>query len=282
MLPESPILLRRRAAHRNWLAHLLLAASLVLAVITAVATSRDLPEASFSTTAEAYDPALAGLDSVDAIMRLLDTRHPAATPLEKLDQADALVRRRFMHDYSYFRPDQNWAAAMLRPLWDDLASPVRPDDILMFQHAACSQQAIVFLEIARRLGFDHAAVGVPGHFLAAVRIEGRWWVYDANREAALRRYPLDWLQRGDPRLAKVYEPALARTLIASARDETTHLRDVNRFPAPNARLLHQLCELISRFGWLLALAAWAALKLVQAREPARVRRELAIAVKLPA
>jgi hypothetical protein len=181
--------------------------------------------------------------------------------VEKLDAADALLRRRFFHSYSYFRFDQNWSAAILRPIWDDLASPVRPDDILRFRRAACSQQSLVFLEIADRLGFDHASVRAPGHFLSAVKIAGEWWIYDANREVGARRYPHRWLKDGDPRIGDLYPPEVAKALLGGAKSRQNDLVSINRFPAPEARLLHEITSGFSRFGWLAVLAIWASLKL---------------------
>lgn len=239
----------------------MLLAGLMLAASTLVALSdRDAP-LPLPISKEEFDPLLAGLDSVDEIMFILDTTNPGASSLQKLDAADALLRRRFIHSYSYFRADQNWVAASLRPIWDDLASPVRPDDILRFRRAACSQQALVFLEIARRLDFDHAAVDAPGHFLAGVKIDGAWWVYDANREIRVRRFPFSWLKTGDPRINAIYEPSVATLLLSGAKDGQIYLRDFNRFAAPNARMLHTVTDFLSHYAWLVLLTAWAILML---------------------
>ncbi|GAA4010139.1 hypothetical protein [Sphingomonas humi] len=234
---------------------------LLLACLSAAAAVTEVPRSRIPAVKEQFDPFLAGLDSVDEIMLVLDTAYPHATALQKLDAADALLRRRFIHSYSYFRFDQNWLAASLRPIWADLASPVLPDDILLHRRAACSQQALVFLEVSRRLGFDYAAVGAPGHFMSGVKIDGRWWVYDADQEVSVRRYPFAWLQRGDPRLDGVYEPTGARLLHAAAHAGKVKLSSINRFAAPQARLLHQVTALVSDFGWFVVLMAWALLSL---------------------
>jgi len=210
---------------------------------------------------EEFDPFLSGLSSVDEVMNALDTAYPLATPIEKLDVADELLRRRFFHSYSYFRFDQDWSAAALRPIWDNLASPVRPDDILQFRRAACSQQSIVFAEVAKRLGFTYASVGLPNHFMAGVLIQGQWWVYDANKEVKVRRYPFAWLKQADPRLARIYTPDYAPVLLAQSRKGQVSLHHVNTNPAPQATLLHKVTKLFSHFGWMLVLGLWAMLKL---------------------
>lgn len=258
---QIPLFLRRLAVRHNWLQPLLLALGLLLGAITLAANLSFSQRAKMPAIDEQFDPFLAGIDSVDEIMLVLNTAYPDATRLEKLDAADALLRRRFFHSYSYFRPEQNWIAATLRPLWADLASPVRPNDILGHRRAACSQQSLVFLEIARRLGFDYASIRAPGHFLAGVKIDGRWWAYDANMEMRARRYPAGWLHSGDPRLKTVYRPAVADLLTRAGASGKISLTSVNRFAAPQARLLHQFTDLFSRFGWLLMLGLWAGLKL---------------------
>ncbi len=250
----------KRLADRPWLLNLLLGTGVLLAAITAAASLWRPPVAPLPRMDEQFDPMLAGLSSVDEIMFVLATANPGATPLQQLDAADALLRRRFIHSYSYFKTDQNWAAAMLRPVWDNLASPVQPDDILRHRRAACSQQSLVFLEIARRLGFPYAAVRAPDHFLAAVQLDGQWWVYDANREVGARRYPYQWLKNGDARIATLYKPAFATQLLAGARSDRIGLISINRFAAPQARLLHQATDLFSRYGWLVVLTLWAALR----------------------
>lgn len=248
---------------------MLLGIGLLLAAITSAAHLYSSPLPILPPLHEEFDPDLRDLDSVDAIMLWLDRAHPNASPLQKLDAADALLRRRFFHSFSYYRFDQNWVAASLRPIWDDLASPVRPDDILRFRRAACSQQSIVFLEIARRLGFDYAAVAAPGHFMAAVEIDGSWWVYDANQEVKARRYPFAWLKTADLRIADIYRPHVAKLLLDGARDGRNSLVSVNQFSAPQAALLHAVAEWLSRFGWLAVLGFWAMLKLAAA--PAQPR-----------
>lgn len=253
----------------------LLAIGIFLTAITAAAAlwgahSRPLPPIE-----ESFDPFLSGISSIDEVMAVLATADPSASRLEMLDEADALLRRRFVHGYSYLTFDQNWAGAALRPIWDNLASPVRPDDILRFRRGACSQQALVFQEIARRLGFDYATVSVPGHYAAAVRIDGKWWVYDANREVSARRYPLEWIVSGDPRIASLYKPQVAKQLISDGRNGRISLRDINRNSAANAALLQSATELFSRFGWLVVLALCAALEAGSRLARLRIRLEVA-------
>ncbi|WP_300974817.1 transglutaminase family protein [Sphingomonas sp. LHG3406-1] len=237
-----------------------LLAWLGLAAVTAASLLLSAKRPPLPPIEEEYDRQLGSMNSVDKLMRAIDQEAQGTTPLGKLNHADSLLRRRFVHGYSYFRFDQDWIAYALGYAWDHLASPVRPDDIMQFRRAACSQQAIVFLEVARRLGFERAAVAAPGHFLAGVKIDGRWWVYDANREIAVRRYPYEMLRSGDPGIAAFYKPDVTKQLLDGAKAGQIELRSFNSNPAPQASLLHRITWLLSHFGWLAALLLWSWLR----------------------
>jgi hypothetical protein len=86
-------------------------------------------------------------------------------------------------------------------------------------------------------------------------------------EVRARRYPAGWLHSGDPRLTTIYRPAVADLLNRGAASGSISLTSINRFAAPQARLLHQVTDFSSRFGWLLVLGFWAGLKL--SARPAR-------------
>jgi hypothetical protein len=103
-------------------------------------------------------------------------------------------------------------------------------------------------------------VRAVGHFLPAVKINGRWWVYDSNREIDSRRYPLDWLMRADPRISKIYQPLVAELLLSSARTKQIRLTDVNTNPAKQASLLHETLAVLSNVGWLITLLLWAVVR----------------------
>ena len=244
--------------HRR-LSSFLLVLGILLAVVTAAAKLHHPLPAKLPLMREQFEPRLAGLDSVKKLMLVLERAQPKATSLQRLDAADELLRRRFIHSYSYFRFNQNWVAAALGLFWNDLASPVRPDDILRFRRAACSQQSIVFQEIANQLGFEYATVSVPSHFMSAAKIHGEWWVFDANKEARVRRYPLAWLVSGDSRMDELYAAGYGKVL--RSRSGKVFLRDINHNPAPQATLLHQVTAFISRYGWIAVLAFWGLLRL---------------------
>lgn len=202
---------------------------------------------------EKFDPALSDHRQVEAIAASLGT----GSELEYADRADEFLRRRFFHAYSYYRPCDNWLAFAAGYLWDDLRSPVIASDILQRRRAACSQQAIVFQALLRERGITYASVGLPGHFMAAAKIDGRWLVYDANVEIPVRRYPLDRLMAGDPQVAKLYPEFPIREAAAKGQIK---FHSVNSNPAPRATLFHRVTRFLSLWLWALSLLAFAVLR----------------------
>lgn len=210
---------------------------------------------------ERFDPRLAAVDSVDAAVAFLQRNGRIADPVAYADAADAFLRDRFVHGYSLYRPCQNWLAWAAAAAWQDLKSPVLPDEILRHRRAACSQQAIVFQALMRRRGLDVRSVGLPGHFLSAVKLRGRWFVYDSNKEIRVRRYPLDLLQRGGVEVERLYpvEGRGFRTAIAAGKLE---LRPVNADPAPQAGLFQRATGFVSRWGLSVSLLLLAGVQLL--------------------
>jgi hypothetical protein len=217
---------------------------------------------------EAFDPSLASITSLDGAVRHVLAQTKAHDPKSLADGADEFVRQRFYHAYSFFDLRQDWLAYLAGFAWIHLRSPVLPDDILKHPQAACSQQVIVFEALARRLGLNAASVRMDQHMAAAVKIDGQWQVYDADREISPRSYPLSKLIAADPQVLAIYGSAgRALDLGAQATAGQIHLTDVNRNPAMHASLFHRGTHFFSAYGWLLFVAL-AGLRLSM-RRPAR-------------
>lgn len=211
---------------------------------------------------ELFDSHLAGIDTIDEAIARIERTRPS-NPAAFADATDAFLRERFIHGYSTFRPCQDWVAWVAGAVWFDLKSPVNPEQIMAHRRAACSQQSIVFQEIMRRNGLDVRSIGLPGHFVSAVDLGGRWYVYDANKEIPVRRYPISWLQQNDPRLAAIY-PNDYKSFRASIAAGRLQLGGINANPAPQALLFHAFTRFLSEWGWLvsalLAIAAYVSLR----------------------
>lgn len=218
---------------------------------------------------ESFNPSLESIGSVDAAVGYILGERGARDPQGRADEADELVRERFYHGYSFYGPKQNWLAYLAGFVWIDLRSPVLPDDILKHPQAACSQQVIVFEALARRLGLDAASVRMDHHMAAAVKIDGQWQVYDADREISPRSYPLSRLVAGDPRVLAIYgKIGRAIDLQAQASNGEIRLTDVNRNPALHASLFQRVTQFLSAYGWAL-FSALAGLRLWRSRKSVR-------------
>lgn len=204
---------------------------------------------------EAFDPSLQSITSIDAAARHVRVQAGSDDPEALADAADEFVRKRFYHSYSFFDPHRDWVAYLAGFAWINLRSPVLPEDILDYPEAACSQQVIVFQAIVRELGLDAGVVTLQHHMVAAVKIGGRWEVYDADREISPRSYPLAGLVAGDPAVLAIYgELGRSIDLAGQARRGEISLIKVNANPAPQASLFHRATHLFSRFGWAIFLA----------------------------
>jgi hypothetical protein len=224
--------------------------------------------------ADQFDPDLQSIRNVDSAVAYVKGSRANASEAATVNAIDTFVRKRFVHGYSQLRPCQDWLAYLAGFVWDDLRSPVLPDDILQFRRGACSQQAIVFEAIGRRLGLDVGSVRLTGHFLPTARVDGRWMVYDTDREIEPHSYSLASLLAGDPAVIALYGDFGRQSDIAGqAKRGEIRFSGINSNPAPRASLFHRLTHLFSHFGWAiffgLFLANNAARGLIGERRRAR-------------
>jgi hypothetical protein len=213
------------------------------------------PAAKLPEVREAFDPTLRSINDIDEATRYVRAHATGNDQKALANAADDFVRRRFYHSYSFFDPSEDWLAYLAGFAWINLRSPVLPDDILQHPEAACSQQVIVFQALARRLGLDAAIVVMDHHMNAAVKIAGKWQVYDADLEISPRTYPLDRLLAGDPVVLAIYGD-VGRSIDLAGQAAAGHiqLRHIDSNPAPQASLFHRVTQALSRFGWMLFLA----------------------------
>ena len=212
-----------------------------------------------------FDPDLQSIRSVDAAIAYLKGTRSDAGALATASATDSFVRKRFVHGYSQFAPCEDWIAYLAGFVRSDLRNPVLPGDILQHRRAACSQQAIVFQAIARKLGMDVGSVRLNNHFTPAVRIGGQWVVYDTDREIEPTSYPLTSMLAGDPRIERMYgEFGRKIDMIRQAATGQIRLTDVNSNPAPRASIFHRLTHFFSDYGWAVFLGLFVVLNATRA------------------
>jgi hypothetical protein len=206
-----------------------------------------------------FDPDLQSIRSVDSAVAYVKGTRTNASDAATATAIDGFVRKRFVHGYSQLKPCQDWLAYLAGYVWKDLRSPVLPDDILQFRRGACSQQSIVFEAVARKFGLDVASVRLTGHFLPAARIDGRWIVYDTDREIDPHSYRLDSLRAGDPAVIALYgEFGRQSDMAGQAQRGQIRVSEINSNPAPRASVFHRLTHLFSHFGWAIFLGLFLA------------------------
>jgi hypothetical protein len=206
---------------------------------------------------EKYEPRLAYLTSVDLATRWLDStaavRGIRSSLRDYADLADSLIRLRFMHGYSYYRPSDDYISYLLgRLVWSDLSAIVEPDDIFKFNRAACSQQAIVFMAILRQKGYRTRKVGLQGHFCTSVFYEGQWHFYDSNKEPKFSKaQPIpssEELAANKDLAYQAYGGILTKSQVDAMFSQVT-LEESAALPGHRVRVLHRITHFLSHFGW---------------------------------
>lgn len=209
------------------------------------------PSTSVPQMDDQFDRKLMSVSSLDEAVDYVRLSAQGGSEKQLLQAADQFTRQRFYRGYSAFAPADNWLAYIAGYAWDDLRSPVIPDDILKHPKASCSQQAIVFQAIARKLGFAVGSIAFsnPGHFASAAKANGSWFYFDPNLEIVATNVPLTAVTTGFG-LPALYG-ALGRNWKYAAEKGEISLRDLDSNPAPQATFFHQFTSLFSDYGWLI-------------------------------
>jgi len=210
---------------------------------------------------EDFDPVLAGQikslasleNYIDSTMKLRSGTQQGNTELYAYIVSRA-IRLRFFHSYSHYSLRENWMAALAGKLiWYDLSAIVIAEDILQYPMAACSQQAIVLMELFKRQKITFRRIAFDHHFAVEGYINKQWIYFDPNLEPEFRgtHRSFEYLRQGN-RLTELYKNILP---VAKIHDLLGHPRygKVNAYPAPKARILHYTLSTLSHGLWLIPL-----------------------------
>ena len=240
--------------------------AILFAAMTIWASSITCPRILPTPRGELFSPELASINSVDKAEFWIRGRlGPNPSQARIADEITMFMQRRFYHGLSTMKPCDNWLISVASRFSQTLAAPVRPDDILKYRRAICSQQAIVLQALFHRFGLEYATVGInlPPHMMAAARIDGVWAVYDSDMEpnrngvvpvASLKNGEV-WkrLYAGKPGLAGYGPGDIGDQWARAAANGGVELKWINRNPAPRGMALHWMTEFLSHHGWLLFL-----------------------------
>jgi hypothetical protein len=236
-------------------------AILLLSIACCSLVSRVIPKASEDHSKnlghpwEEFDTSyFAKFQSINDIIQASDIHFKDQTKntLTYFNYVAEIVRKRFYHGYSHYAASDNifaWLSGTL--VWNHLSAIVIPDDIMKHPMAACSQQAIVMMEVFKRKKIDYRKVGFPGHYTVEGKIDGKWQYFDTNLEPDFnnQRESLQQLLNTN-RFDSVYsipEKSIENFHAAVA----SHKYGVpNESPSYNATLFHKACYFLQSGGFI--------------------------------
>ena len=143
---------------------------------------------------EEFDASLLYIRSLNQLIVHVDSLNSGPTIAENdsLNYANLMartLRMRFVHGWSQYTWKNNWILAFIQPLHPHLMGVVKPDDILNYSEALCSQQSIIGMEALKKKGFLFRKVGFlkdkKGHFTYEIKLRDGWHYYDLDKEPDL-------------------------------------------------------------------------------------------------
>lgn len=168
--------------------------------------------------------------------------------------ASNLVKKRFLYGISNYSFKENWIIVLLGNVcWEHIMAKVGPDEILEGYEGLCSQQTIVFMELAKRRGINVRTVGLglpqgPGHFICEVKYGGKWHLFDVTKEPAWEKISnkhesLDYYLANKDSLFLVYEHKLKSSELEKIMTNVKYGVE-NEFPAKRMLLLHKISSVV--------------------------------------
>lgn len=216
---------------------------------------------------EEFDTSLLYIRSIRQLLAHVDSLNSSSRikTTDSLNYANLMartLRMRFVHGWSQYTWKNNWSLAILQPLHPHLMGVVKPDDILNYSEALCSQQSIIGMEALKKKGFTFRKVGFlknkKGHFTYEIKLRDGWHYYDLDKEPDLNtlegnnRPSIEKLVKDTVLRSKAYkdnDPWIADKLL----DSYDNNNPVNVFPARKMRFVHRFTLFFSYWSWLMVL-----------------------------
>lgn len=210
---------------------------------------------------EKFDPALSEINSVARLEDYTDSLAAVKNILphsyEYLQLLGSIAERRFYHGFSHYSLSENWLAALAGKLVkEDYSCKVLPEEILEHGNAACSQQALVLMQVLRNKNISYRSLGFPHHYAMEVLVDGQWYFFDTNMEPDLTREQralAHWQHRNDV-MKQYYDPAIHADIDYQFGNNTMALIGaVNEEPGKRVAFFHMATGVLSKVGWLIPL-----------------------------
>ena len=228
---------------------------------------------------ERYDPALKQIRTLSRLKSLVEKKSTTRGFVNNgaiVDSAgyafilDSILQYRFYSGFGDYSWRHNYLAGLAGLLvMRDLATSVLPKDIIRFDGAICSQQAILFQHVLRQKGYKTRRIGFRsedlGHYASEVYYDKEFHFFDSNLEAVYEDYrhvpSINQLCADTAYLKKVYESS---PIVDKLSHMYTHHQllpgPTNQPLAPEAALFHNITGFMSHtlfiftgiFGFLLS------------------------------
>ena len=245
---------------------LLISLAVVLAVPNFIRS--DINEQFVYNNTERFNPALANINSIDKLEKYVDREARIKNiDIHSPEYAVLLsyfISCRFYHGFSHWKMNENWIAAVGEKITGvGLSCKVQPDDIMKHPDAACSQQALVMMEILKRKRIDYRKVGFPHHYAIEINAAGKWYYFDPNMEPTMnlsQRLHENWKENNDS-LKKYYNPANHPFLSYQfGVGQKACFGPVNEIPARHLSLFQSGTAILSKILWAFPLLILVVLK----------------------
>lgn len=210
---------------------------------------------------EKFDPNLSYINSVSMLESYTDSiaasKQIAEGSYEYAELLELIIEERFYHGFSHFNTSENWVAALAgKFVKQDYACIVQPDKIMQHPNAACSQQALVMMQVFRDKKLTYRSLGFPHHYAMEVLINKEWYFFDANMEPGItkeQRMLSDWKHQND-NLKQYYDAGrCAHMDYQFGNNLTATIGTINEVPAQKAKYFHIVTGMLSKIAWLFPL-----------------------------
>lgn len=223
---------------------------------------RDIQARAIYNGKEKYSPQLAIINSIDKLESFVDKaavdKNIPVGSLAYVELLENTVSHRFYHGFSHKTLRQDWITAVTDKMaGTDFSCLVLPEEIMQHPEAACSQQAIVMMEVLKRKNINYREIGFPHHFAMEASINGGWYFLDANMEPNImgeQRLHENWYGRADS-LKKYYDPAIHSDLsYGFGNGLMAEVNKTNEEQAPNLKKLQAATGVLCKIAWMFPLA----------------------------
>ncbi len=210
---------------------------------------------------EKFSPQLSSINSIDKLEAFVDAaatdKKVSIGSVAYLEILENTVSYRFYHGFSHKSLNQDWITAVTdRIAGTDFSCLALPEEIMQHPEAACSQQAMVMMEVLKRKNINYREIGFPHHFAMEASVNGGWYFLDANMEPDIRgeqRLHQNWHGHADS-LKKYYNPSIHPNLDAGfGTGLMAEINKTNEEQAPTLKKLQALTGVLSKICWVFPL-----------------------------